>query len=406
MDAEARILHVVPRIVLRGAEVFAAQLAEALQPVSRNLLFPLFGPEEGRPAAAVRVVPGARPRQRVERLTGVDPGALARMRLGLRRLRPDLVVAHGSEPLKYLSFADPRSRVPVVYRRISHAVGGPGEAVLRRLFGRASLILAVSGGLRDELVRDLGVDPGLITVLPTSRKPPPSPTPEARASLRAEIGGDPDRPLVVWVGRMSPEKQPGVALQAFALLRSRFGPCTFAMCGDGPLREAVSYAAESAGDGVRVLGSREDAGAIIAAADLLVSSSRIEGAPGVLVEAGLAGTPVVAFDVGEVASIVRHGETGLLVTPGDAEALAEAARRLLERPELRSRMSAAAPTVCAQFALESIAGRYAEAFGELLGPEGDGLRRMASATAPPEPGRPAADEDPREMTHPPFPPDT
>src|SRR5438067_13226006 len=108
MSSELRILHVVPRIVRRGAEVFAAQVAEALMPVSRNLLFPLFGPPEGPPAAAVRAVAGARPTSRLEARTGLDPGALARMREGLRRLHPDLVVAHGGEPLKYAALADPR----------------------------------------------------------------------------------------------------------------------------------------------------------------------------------------------------------------------------------------------------------------------------------------------------------
>ena len=373
MPAGPRILHVVPRIVRRGAEVFAAQLAEALQPASRNVLFPLFGPGEGPLAVPVRVVPGARSPGRLEPRTGVDPGAVARMRASLERLRPDLVVAHGGEPLKYAALADPRRRVPIVYRKITHAIGGLGERLLARMYGRAALIIAVSDGLRDELVERFGVDPALVEVVPTSRKPPPELSPAEREQQRRAIGADAGHPVLAWVGRLSDEKQPGAALQAFALIRSRFGPVSLAMCGDGPLRESVERAAGAAGPGILVLGSRDDADRIIAASDLLLSTSRIEGAPGVLVEAGLAGVPVVAFDVGEVSHIVRRGETGALVRPGDLEALADAACRLLADPKARARMGTAAREACAPFALQAVVARYAEAFARVLGPKGHPL---------------------------------
>jgi len=377
MPAGPRILHVVPRIVRRGAEVFAAQLAEALQPASRNMLFPLFGPAEGPPAAPVRVVPGARPPGRLERRTGVDPGAVARMRAGLERLRPDLVVAHGGEPLKYAALADLRRRVPIVYRKISHATGGRGERVLARMYGRAALILAVSEGLRDELVERFGVDPARVEVVPTSRTPPPELSPAEREQQRRAIGADPAWPLLAWVGRLSDEKQPAAALQAFALIRSRFGPVSLALCGDGALREPIERAAGAAGPGLLVLGSRDDADRIIAASDLLLSTSRIEAAPGVLVEAGLAGVAVVAFDVGEVSHIVRRGETGALVRPGDLEALADAACRLLADPKARNLMGAAAREACRPFALQTMVARYVAAFAGVLGSKGDPLLSLA-----------------------------
>ena len=370
---EVRILHVVPRIVRRGAEVFAAQLAEALQPVSRNLLFPLFGPDVGDPAGRVRVVPGAKPVGRVEGRVGVDPGAVARLRAGFHKLRPTLVVAHGGEPLKYAVLADPRGRVPLAYRKISHAAGGRGERILARMYERTARIFAVTEELKRELVEEFAVDPAHVVVIPTSRKAPPSLSTEERAALRTEIGADPGRPLLAWVGRLSDEKQPGAALQAFALIRSRFGPCSLAIAGDGPLRGSVERAAGAAGPGALVLGSRDDADRIIAASDLVLSTSRTEGAPGVLVEAGLAGVPVAAFDVGEVSQVVRQNETGVLVRPGDLDALADAACRLLADPRARERMGAAAREACAPFELATIAARYAAAFADMLGRAGTPL---------------------------------
>ena len=368
MDSEVRILHVVPRVVRCSAEVFAAQLAEALQLHARNLLFPLFGPGQGEPAGRVHVVPGAQPPGRLEHPTGVDPGAVARMRAGLTKLRPSLVVAHGGEPLKYAVLADPRARTPLVYRKVSHAVGGRGERILARMYDRPARIYAVTEELKRELVEEFAVDPSRVAVIPTSRKSPPALDPDERTAVRRAIGvEDPARPVLAWVGRLSDEKQPGAALQAFAVIRSRFGPCSLALCGDGPLREPVERAAGAAGPGALVLGSRDDADRIIAASDLLLSTSRTEGAPGVLVEAGLAGVPVVAFDVGEVSSVVRRNETGMLVRPGDLDALAEAACRLLADTGLRSRMSVAAREACGPFELSAIAKRYADSFAEVLG---------------------------------------
>ena len=227
----------------------------------------------------------------------------------------------------------------------------------------------MSEELKRELVEEFTVDPNRVVVIPTSRREPPRLDEEERREVRTAIGApDPDRPLLAWVGRLSDEKQPGAALQAFALIRSRFGPCSLAICGDGALREQVERASGAAGPGVLVLGSRDDADRIIAASDLLLSTSRTEGAPGVLVEAGLAGVPVVSFDVGEVSTVVRRNETGVLVRPGDLDALTDAACRLLVDARLRARMSDAAREACRPFELSAIAERYFTAFEEVLGP--------------------------------------
>jgi len=375
-----RILHVVPRVVRRGAEVFAAQLADALQPVSQNLLFPLFGPAEGTPAAPVRVVGGARRAGVIEQRTGVDPGALARMRAGVHRLRPDLVVAHGGEPLKYAVLADPRGRVPLAYRKISHTVDGRGQRGLRALLSRPQVVLAVSEGLKRELVESYGVDSRRVVVIPTSRRALPRLTEAERRKTRMAIGAHPERPLLAWAGRLSREKRPDHALRVFALVRSRLGPCGLALCGSGPLGRPIEAAAVAAGPGLLMLGSRDDADRIIASADLLLSTSEIEGAPGVLVEAGLSGVPAVAFDVGEVREIVRDGETGILIPPGDIEMMADAATKLIQDADRRTEMGRSAREACAPRRLETAVVRYADTFADLLGPRGQTLRRLGESS--------------------------
>jgi glycosyltransferase involved in cell wall biosynthesis len=81
-----------------------------------------------------------------------------------------------------------------------------------------------------------------------------------------------------------------------------------------------------------MLGARADIAEILEASDVVVQASHSEGLPTVMMEAGAAGRPVVATDVGGTRDIVRHDETGILVPPGDADALAAGMVRLLAEP--------------------------------------------------------------------------
>jgi glycosyltransferase involved in cell wall biosynthesis len=116
-------------------------------------------------------------------------------------------------------------------------------------------------------------------------------------------------------------------------------PYRAAIVGDGPERAALEAAAATAQ--VELLGERGDVPEQLAASDVFVLSSRSEGMPMSILEAMAAGLPVVASAVGGIPEIVRDGETGLLVPPGDADALAAALGRLLDDDGLRRRLGAA-----------------------------------------------------------------
>ena len=117
--------------------------------------------------------------------------------------------------------------------------------------------------------------------------------------------------------------------------------------------------------GVTLVGERVDAPSLIGAADVLVSTSRTEGAPGVFVEALLAGVPVVAHDMGGVRDVVSP-KTGSLVRAEDEEGLAREVTALAGDPQRRSRASAAARRAGARFRIEPVADAYAELYRELL----------------------------------------
>jgi glycosyltransferase involved in cell wall biosynthesis len=104
-------------------------------------------------------------------------------------------------------------------------------------------------------------------------------------------------------------------------------------------------------------------------ASALVVPSIGEGLGLVAVEAQLCGAPVVAFESGGITDTVTHGETGLLVPPGDVNALAEALDRLFDDPELRLALGRAGRmSALGDFAPESAARRYATLYRTIVAP--------------------------------------
>jgi glycosyltransferase involved in cell wall biosynthesis len=155
----------------------------------------------------------------------------------------------------------------------------------------------------------------------------------ARSRLALPLAGQ----CVGWVGRMSEEKDPLLAIESVARLRS----ATLCFIGAGSLREACVARATELGVADRVVfaGAVPDAAPLFSAFDALVLSSRTEGTPMVVLEAAAAGVPVVSTAVGGVPDLLRD-DAGWLVAPGDAAALAEGMRAALaDSGESRRRAS-------------------------------------------------------------------
>jgi glycosyltransferase involved in cell wall biosynthesis len=157
----------------------------------------------------------------------------------------------------------------------------------------------------------------------------------------------PHAPLLVLVGRLARVKGQHQLITALALLEDADAVVVLAgkdIEAGGAYRAALERRAEELGVRERVVftGYRDDVRALLAAAAVVVLPSEIEGLPLVVLEAMAAGRPVVATAVGGTPELVAAGETGLLVRPGDAQALAAALDSLLRDPERRERMGAAA----------------------------------------------------------------
>lgn len=211
----------------------------------------------------------------------------------------------------------------------------------RELIARgADVFIAVSQADRRRMIELEGIDPRRLRVIPNAV---PAPVPTGH-DVRAELGIEPDAPLVVTVCQLRPEKAVEVLVEAAALLRKHEPRVRVLVAGDGAEREKLEaqIGALDLGGTVRLLGTRRDVPDLLAAADVAVCCSDFEGTPLSVMEYMGAGTPVVATRVGGLPEVVEDGVQGLLVEPRDPPGLSAALARLLGDEGLRQRMGEAA----------------------------------------------------------------
>jgi len=232
--------------------------------------------------------------------------------------------------------------------------------------GTARTVISISAAVTGCLVEG-GVPAARIVQIPDALDPQRIVAARGREATREALGVQPDQFLLLSVAQLMHRKGIDVLLRAVAKLRDPDLVC--AVAGDGPERAALTtLAAElSLGDTVRFLGRRSDVGDLLAACDLFVLPSRAEGLGVAALEALGAARPVVASRVGGLAELLADGSVGLLVPPGDADALAQAIARLRAEPELRARLAAAGPArVDRGYRCEQYVDRHVDVYRAVL----------------------------------------
>jgi glycosyltransferase involved in cell wall biosynthesis len=165
-----------------------------------------------------------------------------------------------------------------------------------------------------------------------------------RNAVREKLGLRADEIFLLAVGRLVYEKGHEFLVEAMSAVTRADGRAVAGICGVGPLREELSHQIERLGlqEKVKLLGQWGDISELLAAADVFVLPSRWEGLPMALLEAMMAGLPVIAARVEGVDEVVEHGAHGLLVPLESPAELARAILQLLGSPQERARMGKAA----------------------------------------------------------------
>jgi glycosyltransferase involved in cell wall biosynthesis len=242
----------------------------------------------------------------------------------------------------------------------------PGDSAVRALrlarnfeLRHAAHVFTPSAYLR-ELAVSWGVPPERVSVLPNPA--PPLPELPRRDELRADL--EMEGHTLAFAGRLTAQKSLGLALAALA----RIEGVQLFIAGEGDERGALELQVEELDlrERVRFLGAQPRARVLelFAAADASILSSSWENFPHTVVEALAVGTPVIATAAGGIGEVVRDGENGLLVAPGDVVALARAVERYFADDDLGVRLRAAAAPSVVEYAPERVFDRLEQALLE------------------------------------------
>ena len=161
-------------------------------------------------------------------------------------------------------------------------------------------------------------------------------------------------------------------LRAFALIQQTYPEARLVVAGDGSQRQPlVRLAAELGLKHYEFVGRvpPDRMPSLLDAADVYLNAPNIDNMPGSILEAFASGLPVVTTDAGGIPHIVRHGETGLIVSRGDHEGMAAAAVRLLEDPSLVRRLTSSALDECRRrYAPQAVVREWLSVYQGLVAP--------------------------------------
>ena len=297
--------------------------------------------------------------------------ALAALVAEVRDFRPDVVHTHSALAGRLGRIAAGIHGVPIrVHTYDANLLwGGLSPAGSRILIGAERALARstdslIAGGIRvrDELLAaGIGRPDQYEVMAPSVSLGLVPDRDEARRTLGLSRGG----PVVAFVGQITSVKRPDRLLAVARQLRTPVPDVQFVVCGEGDRLTGMVNQSATHRLNMTFLGWRADVETVYAAADVVLLTSDHEGMPASLIEAGLAGRPVVATDVGSVAEVVRHGETGLL-TDRDIPNISRSVERLLRDDSLRRRMGLAAfAETTRRFGSDRLVGDAAELYRRL-----------------------------------------
>ncbi len=369
-QAALQTLHVNTEPTWRGGELQTLLLLRGLRELGHraHLVCPAGTPLSARAAAEGIEVFNLPLRGEIDVLSAFG------LRKLIRRGAYRIIHAHTSHghTLAALAAMGTKAKVVVsrrvdfsIYRRSFFGLNG-----LKYRFG-CHRIIAVSEAVKRVLVGD-GVPPEKITVVHSGVDP-------ARFSLRAppeplpaDLEIPPDAPLVLNTAHLTPHKGQIHLIRAFPMILQSVPRAYLCIAGTGELADLLNKEVEKLGiaEKVRLPGFRTDVEVLLRNATVFVMSSVEEGLGTAVLDAFLAGVPVVATTAGGLPEMIENRVNGLLVPPADPEALAKAVVQLLRNPRLRLKLAKAGrETVLKRFTYRSTVAGTLRVYEELLEPE-------------------------------------
>ncbi len=359
-----RVLIVIRSLEVGGLEIMALELASSLRRI--NVVADICCVErEGDLAGRAREA--GVPVVSLDKGPGFSPRAMLKLAGVVANGRYDVVHSHNPPAHIYGAVAGFVRRKPVIHTVHQIVDRQPfRRSILARVAARLTTqMVAVSAAAKSASEASFKLAPDHIDIVENGLDLAPY--------LALPIGSSAATgPLIGTIGRLAEVKNQQLLLRACALLRKENKRLSVRLIGDGELRQELESLAAELGlaDGAEFRGYRQDVPGELAPLDLFVLSSRSEGMPLVIIEAMAAGKAIVATRVGGLPNMIEDGVTGILVAPGDPDALANALKELINRPETAARLGRAAREFArANYGSGKMAEEYLRLYREHLRPD-------------------------------------
>ena len=267
--------------------------------------------------------------------------AFTELILEIKRFDPDVIHTHTAKAgvlgrIAGLIAKPSAQRVHTYHGHLLHGYFGAGKTrvviVIEKILSRVSdgLISIGTNVMKDLLKVGIGTEGKFRVIFPGLQDLDAIP----KAQARAELGLDPKKIYVVFVGRLTQIKRPDRLVQIAAELKKDYPNVHLLVAGAGELFDATKSAAELQELPMTFYGWRNDIARILCASDIAILCSDSEGVPLALIQAAQAGLAIVSTDVGSVSDIVKHGISGTLVGCSSSE-LAQGLKVLIQDQGLR-----------------------------------------------------------------------
>jgi sugar transferase (PEP-CTERM/EpsH1 system associated) len=363
-----RVTHVIRSLEFGGAEAMVLRLAElqkrmaTVEPslICMKSLGPLRGEAERLGLETTLV--GTRG---VKYFSGI-----ARLVRLLTHRKPDIVHTHNLVAHTHAAPAAKLLGIPIVHTKHGRQVTSFRRLpVLRRLlYGLSDRTAVVSRDTGESLSSKVRIDPAKTVVvyngIDVGRY-----TGVDRLRARSALGLDAEATVFGTVSRLDRVKDHPTMLRAFTKTTHNRDEGIMLIVGDGPERERIERLVSELGIGERVLmpGFSHDVPSMLACMDMYLQPSTEEGLSLTILEAAAAGLPVVSTKVGGTPEIITDGESGVLIDPGDVEALAATMERFFNDRDPFDEMAARGrKRIESLFSLEGMTARYEDIYRDVL----------------------------------------
>lgn len=357
------VMQVTWSLVAGGSERYAFTIASHLD--ARRFRGELCAVDQGGALESLVREQGI-PYRVMDRQPGIQLGLMGRLAHVFRASGVDVVHTHHFNQLFYSALGARLTGARLIHTEHSlECYERPRRRrALRLLALSCEAVVAVSGEIRDFLEHQVGIPARKLHVIPAGVDV--AAFGEERRAAREALGLGPADRVAVMVARLSPEKNHGLLLAAFAEVARGMGGARLLIVGDGSERAAIQaqIARQGLTGRVRMLGVRHDIARILAASDVFALSSDREGLPIAVLEALAAARPVVVTAVGDLPRVVREGETGHVVPTRDPAALTAAIAGLFAEPEWAATMGRRGRALVeAQYGLNAMIAQHERLYG-------------------------------------------